>query len=279
MLITCTLNINNFYKDAVDNITYNYQNSIGKGINLPLNLKNENWIIRGNLKTEHTSNLAHSINTVQEVDYDFGIKVDEKNIKVYIDDKVSEIKLDNYYENINLNSINTCNYLNKSNEIENIDGKNKKLNKYEYECDNYKLYIYTSKILNRYIKSIIKFDNLKVIVEDDSISYEKDNLKLFYSYIQEGNYVLDFKYNDKNFKVFYSHNDYDKYSFVFEKIKFNILVDNTLILSMNCNTQKYSNLKLTISKKEFNEKESYDKVEFDELISMVFSDEIYKLLE
>lgn len=272
ILITIIFILTNkkYYKEAINNIKYNYNNTLNKNIDLPQNLQNNNYLIMGNLKSEHTSNLVHSANQIFEKNSNFLLKKDNKKLEIYLDDKYTEIDLNEYYNLFDLNKIDTCVYIDKTKETD---------NKYNYKCGSYNLSIYTTKILNKYIKSVLNYEDITIEFRGNTLLYKNKNknIELQYTNIQEDNYVLEVELNDKKFKVYYSFNEYSKYSFVYDKIKFNIINDKSLVLSMKCDTKNYSNLKLTLKENEVEELENYKEVTIDEILSLIFSEEIYSL--
>lgn len=274
------INSKGFYKDAIDNIKDNY--------NIVLNLdsdlsdefkKDEGVILGGNLKTEHTSNLVHSINQVYEKNYSFLLKENDGVISIYLDDKVSKFEIDKYYNMFEISDIDKCKYMDETDEMIVLDGKESKVSKYNYLCDSYKLSVYTSKLFNKYIKSEIIYDGVIIEFYKDSVNYNSNLVTLNYSNIKKDNYVLNLKFIDKEFKIFYTYNDYSKYSFMYGLTKFNVVMDDSIILSMNCDTRKYSKLKLTLTNDEVRVKDSYQEIEIDEMLELILSSEIYSLFK
>lgn len=256
------INTKMMYQKAISNIENNYEMVFN--IKLPDSFRENNQMIMGNLKTEHTSNLVHSINQVYESNYDLIIKKDNEYIYIYVDDLVSKIKYNNLFK---IDDLSSCKMLDKD----------KTTNKYNYLCGEYKLSIYTSKILNRYLKSKIVYNDISIEFSDNNIIYKNGPLNLNYTNIKEDNYILNAKSKEKAFQMFYSYNNYAKYSFVYDLAKFNVILDNDIILSFNCDTRRYSNLKMTLSNKNIDIKDNYHEVPLSDLLSKVLSSEIYAL--
>ena len=259
------INLNTFYKKAINNIKTNY-NSV---FNIRKYIFNDgNKVFKAKLKTEHTTNYVHSINQTYEKEYDFIIVEKDENLYIYVDDKFSKISINNTFD---ISKIDSCKYLNKEN--------TKGFNKYNYSCDTYNISIYTSKIFNNYIKSEISYNNSFIEFMDDNINYKDGLLSLDYSNIKEGNYVLNLKYNDKSFDIFYTYNDYGKYSFIKDSTRVNLVLDEPIVLSINCNTKKYDKLKLTMEKSYIQIKDECKEVSIEELLSLVFSEEIFYIFK
>ena len=258
------INLKTFYNEAINNIKTNYNSvfNIRKYI-----FTDENKVFKAKLKTEHTTNYVHSINQTYEKEYDFIIEEKDENLYIYIDDKVSKIPIN---DSIDIEKLDSCKYLN-------TDKKN--VNKYNYVCGTYNLSIYTSKIFNNYIKSEISYNNSFIEFIGDNINYKDNLLSLDYSNIKEDNYVLNLKYGDKSFNIFYSYNNYGKYSFIHDSTRVSLVLDEPIVLSINCDTKKYDKLKLTLVKDDINYKIEYEEVDINKLLSLVFSEEIYSLFK
>lgn len=265
LMVYSFINLNTFYKKAINNIKTNYNSvfNIRKHI-----FTGENKVFKAKLKTEHTTNYIHSINQTYEKEYDFIIEEKDNNLYIYVDDMMSKINIDNTFD---ISKLDSCKYLNKEN--------TKGFNKYNYSCDTYNISIYTSKIFNNYIKSEISYNNSFIEFMDDNIKYKDGLMSLDYSNIKEGNYVLNLKYNDKSFDIFYTYNNYGKYSFIKDSMRVNLVLDEPIVLSINCDTKKYDKLKLTLVKDDINYKIEYEEVDINKLLSLVFSEEIYSLFK
>lgn len=260
ILLFCYVFINSktFYKKAINNIKNNYD--------IIFNVKFDNELT-GILKTEHTTNLVHSNNKTYEKNYDFILKKEDNKLYVYLDNKFSEIEINKYYDIFKIDNIDNCKYLNETN------------NKYNYSCDNYNLSIYTSKIFNDYIKSEIIYDDVVIEFNRDNIKYNNKNLNLNYSNIKKDNYVLNIEFENKNVKMFYTYNEYAKYSFLYDDLRFNVIDNDNIILSMNHNTKNYSKFKLTFNKEKIQIKDNYIQTNIDDILSTILSSEIYELFD
>lgn len=75
------------------------------------------------------------------------------------------------------------------------------------------------------------------------------------------------------------YNDYGKYSFIKDSMRVNLVLDEPIVLSINCDTKKYDKLKLTLVKDDINYKIEYEEVDINKLLSLVFSEEIYSLFK
>lgn len=266
-LIMIFINSKRFYYDAIDNIMLNYNNII----KIKDLFNDDNFYYSGNIKTEHTSNLVHSINQVYEKNYDFILEKKKDNLYVYLDDFVSMVSIDSFNDLFNINKIDSCIYIDKEN-----DGK---YNKYNYMCDMYSLSIYTSKFFNRYIKSNITFNDVIIDVNGNNVNFDNGILKLRFSNIKDDNYVMNFNYNDIEFDLFYTYNNYDKYSFLYNSSRVSLVIDEDIVLLINCDTRRYSKLELTLTKKDISLKDKYNDISFDELVSLVISSDIYSLFK
>ena len=275
LFILRIINTNNIYKEAIDNIEDNYNMIFD--LELPDEFDKDDKLIMGNLKTEHTSNLVHSINQVYEENYDFILEKKDNYLYLYLNDKVSKIEIDKYYNIFKIDKLTKCKKLNKENKKITIDNKNINVNKYNYSCGEYNLSIYTSKILNKYIKSEILYDDISIKFYKDNVIYNNGLLNLNYTNIKDDNYVLNAKIDENLFKMFYTYNDYSKYSFIYNDNRFNIVVNNDIILSFNCDTRRYSNLKITLTNKEIDVKNDYQEIDISEMLSLILSSEIYSL--
>lgn len=275
LFILRIINTNNIYKEAIDNIEDNYDMIFD--LELPDEFDKDDKLIMGNLKTEHTSNLVHSINQVYEENYDFILEKKDNYLYLYLNDKVSKIEIDKYYNIFKIDKLTKCKKLNKENKKITIDNKNINVNKYNYSCGEYNLSIYTSKILNKYIKSEILYDDISIKFYKDNVIYNNGLLNLNYTNIKDDNYVLNAKIEENLFKMFYTYNDYSKYSFIYNDNRFNIVVNNDIILSFNCDTRRYSNLKITLTNKEIDVKNDYQEIDISEMLSLILSSEIYSL--
>lgn len=275
LFILRIINTNNIYKEAIDNIEDNYDMIFD--LELPDEFDKDDKLIMGNLKTEHTSNLVHSINQVYEENYDFILEKKDNYLYLYLNDKVSKIEIDKYYNIFKIDKLTKCKKLNKENKKITIDNKNINVNKYNYSCGEYNLSIYTSKILNKYIKSEILYDDISIKFYKDNVIYNNGLLNLNYTNIKDDNYVLNAKIDENLFKMFYTYNDYSKYSFIYNDNRFNIVVNNDIILSFNCDTRRYSNLKITLTNKEIDVKNDYQEIDISEMLSLILSSEIYSL--
>lgn len=275
LFILRIINTNNIYKEAIDNIEDNYDMIFD--LELPDEFDKDDKLIMGNLKTEHTSNLVHSINQVYEENYDFILEKKDNYLYLYLNDKVSKIEIDKYYNIFKIDKLTKCKKLNKENKKITIDNKNINVNKYNYSCGEYNLSIYTSKILNKYIKSEILYDDISIKFYKDNVIYNNGVLNLNYTNIKDDNYVLNAKIDENLFKMFYTYNDYSKYSFIYNDNRFNIVVNNDIILSFNCDTRRYSNLKITLTNKEIDVKNDYQEIDISEMLSLILSSEIYSL--
>lgn len=266
-LIVRLVNKNNMLKRSISDIKGKYD--IVFNIKLPDDFYDDG--ISGNLKTEHTSNLVHSINQVYDKNYDFSLEMKDDYIYVYLDDFVSKIDIGKYYNIFDVGKINECTIEEKkSSRVLDQD-----VNEYSYLCDEYVLSIYTSKMLDKYIGSKVVYGDVSILFSDNMVIYDNGILNLEYTNIKSDNYVLSAKFLEKEFKVFYTYNDYVKYSFVYDTNKFNIVMDEGIILSFNCDTRRYSNLKMTLSNKEVSSRDNYQEIDFKDLLIKVLSEEVY----
>lgn len=270
LLIVRLINKNNMYKESINDIKKKYD--IVFNIKLPDSFYDDERI-SGNLKTEHTSNLVHSINQVYEKNYDFVLEKKDGYIYVYLDDLVSKIDINKYYNIFDLDKLDKCSVKDKK------SGKvlDQDVNEYSYLCDEYVLSIYTSKILDKYIGSKIVYGDVSILLVDDRVIYDNGVLNLEYTNIKDDNYVLSAKFLGKEFKMFYTYNDFVKYSFIYDTSKFNIVMDEDIILSFNCDTRRYSNLKMTLTNKEIGSRDNYQEIDFEEMLLKVLSKEVYVL--
>lgn len=270
LLIVRLINKNNMYKESINDIKKKYD--IVFNIKLPDGFYDDERI-SGNLKTEHTSNLIHSINQVYEKNYDFVLEKKDGYIYVYLDDLVSKIDINKYYNIFDLDKLDKCSVKDKkSSKVLDQD-----VNEYSYLCDGYVLSIYTSKILDKYIGSKIVYGDVSILLVDDRVIYDNGVLNLEYTNIKDDNYVLSAKFLGKEFKMFYTYNDFVKYSFIYDTSKFNIVMDEDIILSFNCDTRRYSNLKMTLTNKEIGSRDNYQEIDFEEMLLKVLSKEVYVL--
>jgi len=263
LIIYNSINVNLAKDKSLDNIKNIY--------NIITNTNIDNINISGNLKTEHTSNLVHSSNKIYEKNYNFSLEKKDEYLYLYLDDKVSKINIDKYYQQVKIENISNCKYLNKT--------KTNKTNKYTYSCNDYKLSIYTSKFLNNYLKSEIIFNDTEIEFYKDNVNYNNNYLKINISNIKKDNYTIHVNANNHQFKIFYSYNNYHKYSFLSDKVKFNIIIDKDLILSMNCNTQKYSYFLMTINKQDIQKPNNLKEISLKEMLEIILSKEISSLFE
>ena len=272
LFVGCSRNY--FYNTAINNIKYNYNNTLNKKDDLLGNLINKSF--SGTLKRELTSNMVHSVNQVYEEKYDFSIEKDDK-LYIYLDNNYTVIDLNWYFNLLVFDNADSCKYLDKETKLEYMKDNSYNVKQYNYLCNGYSLSIYTSSILNKYIKSVIAYDDVVIEFRDDFILYKNGTLTLKYSNIKNDSYTLEINDMNREFKLFYSFNNNAKYSFVFNASKFNIIVDDNITLSMNCDTKKYSKLKITLIEGEIKHIEEYNMIEPKEMLISIFSEDIYSL--
>lgn len=258
---------NNYKKVAIKNVIDIY-NQVG--------IKNINF--NGTLKTEHTSNMVHTMNQVYEKDYNFKIDKNNDNIEIYLDNKRGIVK--SYYKEFNIEDINSCKYVSRDKELISINTNDKRVNRYNYECNGKVFEIYTSEIFNKYIMSRLYVDDSYYEFRDNYLEYKNNVLDLKYTDIKKDNYILNGRYKDKKFEVYYTYNDYKKYSVIYEdNVNFNIIIKDNIIISINSDTKRYSKLQITMDKGNNVGVDNYQDVDVNSIFTDIMSLEIYDMFK
>lgn len=226
--------------------------------------------INGVMNTVHTTNMVHAANKEIKKEYNFSLKNNDDNIEFYLDNNKSIIKKDNIYKLFNINDIDKCK-------------TNKDNNKYSINCNDYIIDIYYSKMFKKYIKSIVKYDSYEFIYTKNNLEIKNDNIKYKYNIISEDNYKLEIITKDDNINVYYSNGSYVKYSVSYKDNNFNIIKkDDSIIISIPCNVDKYINLEITITNSNSNNKNNdlnYNNINFDDLLKIVLNEQIYNMFK